>query len=124
VVAGHRDHHLGDTVAPCLRGEALHQRPVDESGDDRREQDETCTEPGQVRVADPAETGVVRVPGEQAGEAHDELAEHHRAQARTGSDEHRHGEQTTLLTVTGGHLEAGGTHHLHCAIITLCTMDR
>ena len=49
--AGDRVHHLGHAVAARLAGEEVHQRPVEQAGDDRREQRRTSDpEPGHVRV--------------------------------------------------------------------------
>ena len=58
--AGDRVHHLGHAVAAGLAGEAVHQRPVEQAGDDRGEHHEPAAQPGHVRVGGVPGGGVVR----------------------------------------------------------------
>ena len=69
-------HHLGYPVAPSFASEGLHERPVEQSRDHRREDDEPAAESGDVRVGDMAEAGVVAMPRQGERKDLDEPAEH------------------------------------------------
>ena len=96
-VAGDRDHHLGHAVAAGLAGEAVDQRPVEDAGDDRGEQDEPVTQRRQVRVGGVTVAGVVLEAGEHPGQALDHVPEHHRTEPGAHPDQHREAQQPDSL---------------------------
>ena len=90
------EHHLGHAVPARLAGEQVDQRAVEQTGHDRRGDDEVAARPGDVRVAQAGGAGVVVVPGQGQGEDLDQPAEHDRTEPSTCADEHRKQQQAGL----------------------------
>jgi len=75
-----------NAVSAGFAGEEVHQRPVQESGDDRGQQDEPTPQRRHVGVVGVAEAGVVGVAGQGEGEDLDQPSERDRAPAGARAD--------------------------------------
>ena len=90
------EHHLGHSVSARLAGKYLHQRPVQQAGDHRRQNYEPPTQARDVRVGDVTEAGIIAVPGQRLGEDLDQPAEHDRAAAGAGPDDQGQHQQAAV----------------------------
>ena len=86
----HRVHDLRNPVAAGLRGEAVHERAVDQSGHRGHHHQESDAEPREVFAGHPTQSGVVLMSGEQPGESVDQRSKRHRPQP--GTHTHHDGE--------------------------------
>ena len=91
-------HHLGHPVPARLAGEEVHQRPVQQPRDDRREDHELAAQPRQMRVGRMPGCRVVGMPGQRQREGLDQPAEHDRPAAGAGPDHQREHKQSRCST--------------------------
>jgi hypothetical protein len=79
-------------VAPCLTGEALDDRPVDETPHYRDEKQEPDPKPGQMCAPDPTGLPELFVTGRDPRHREDEPTEADSAKAGADADGHRRGQ--------------------------------
>ena len=77
-------------------GEEVHQRSVQQSRDDRGEQDEPASQRGHVRVVGVAETRVVGVTRQGEREGLDQPPERDRARPGASTDHDRENQQAAV----------------------------